>query len=116
MARFTNCGVYNNGAGLCDVLADNVTGELILLSDLQGNCYFSELTCLDPIPVADDTVMEKMLAYFGADGGILSQRHIITLKDNVASYRNYADNTKVEQTVQFDTDMVCDITNFDMED
>lgn len=113
MARFVNCGIYNNGIGLCNIYADTITGELIIQSDLQGNCYMSELTVLDPIQNPGDDVLQKVMKHFEADGVILSDRHLITLKDEQAYYRNYADNTKVENVIAFDTDMQCDISSFD---
>lgn len=113
MSRFTNCGVYDCGMGLCPIYADCVTGEVILASDLQGNCYMSELTVLDALPVSDDDSMQKVMKHFDADGIILSSRNLITLKGSTAEYRNYVDTSVVEHTVEFDTDIQCEITVFD---
>lgn len=113
MARFVTCGVYNNGAGLCDILCDTVTGELILLDDIGGNSYISELTVMDPIRVDETNGLQKTIEYFEADGVVMSQSYLVTFKDGVASYRGFLDNSKVLKTIEFDTDMVCEITDFD---
>lgn len=112
MSRFVTCGAFNNGMGLCDILVDTVTGELILLDDIGGNSYISELTVMDPITPEEDANLQKVLDYFGADGVVMSQSYLVTLKDGVASYREFADNSKIVKEIQYDTDMVCEITDF----
>ena len=55
------------------------TGEVVMLSDLLGNCYLSEITVLDPNVTKNEQVLHKMLAHFQCDGIIMSERHLITL-------------------------------------
>lgn len=109
MANFITCGAYDPGNGFSDVLADTATGDVILDSDLLGRVFMSELAVIDPIPMQDYAVVQKICEYFGCDGVILSHRNLITLKGNVATYRDYVDNSKVIQTIEFSTDLEADV-------
>lgn len=108
MASFTRCGSYDDGNGTCDLVADVNTGEVILVSDLLGNCYLSEITALNVLRFASEEAEAKIRRHFEADGVILTDKYLITLKDGVASYRNAQDYSAVEHTIKFDTDMVCE--------
>lgn len=108
MDRFVVCGAYDDGNGMCDIIADTVTGDAVLCSDLLGNCYISEVTVVDALPCGEHDAMRKILDYFQCQGVIMSQRNLITLNDGKAYYRNYADNSKIEHTAEYNTDIVCD--------
>ena len=109
MANFITCGAYDSGNGFSDIHVDTVTGDVILDSDLLGKVYMAELAVLDPIVAPDIAVIEKICNYFSCDGVIMSHRNLITLKDNVAEYRDYANNSTVLKTIVFNTDMEANV-------
>ena len=109
MSNFITCGAYDPGNGFSDVLADTSTGDVILDSDLLGRVFMSELAVIDPIPMQDLSVVQKICEYFDCDGVIMSHRNLITLKGATATYRDYADNSKVVQTIEFSTDLEADV-------
>lgn len=109
MANYVVCGIYNPGTGYSDIYVDTATGDVILESDLIGRVYLNEMCVLDAIPVYETNALENICSYFDCDGVILSNRHLITLKGLKAEYRDYADNTKVEHVVEFDTDLEADV-------
>ena len=110
MAKFVTCGAYDAGSGFSDIHVNPATGDVILDSDLLGRVYMSELAVLDPIPVPEPTVVSNICEYFDCDGIIMSHRNLITLKGTEATYRDYADNTKVVQVIEFSTDMEAAVT------
>ena len=109
MANYVVCGIYNPGNGYSDIYVDTATGDVILDSDLIGRVYLNELCVLDAATVTETSSLEKICDYFDCDGVILSDRHLITLRGLKAEYRNYADNSKIEHEVEFDTDLEADV-------
>lgn len=109
MAKFVNCGVFDPGNGYSDIYADPATGDVVLDSDLLGRVFMSELAVLDPLPVPEMSAVSKICQYFDCDGIIMSNRNLITLKGNTATYRDYADNSKIIQTIEFNTDLEADV-------
>lgn len=109
MSSFVNCGAFDTGNGFSDIYADELTGDVVLDSDLLGRVFLSELSVVDPLPLSDESVIQKLCSYLDCDGVIMSQRHLITLKGETAYYRNYVNKEIVEHTVEFNTDMVADV-------
>lgn len=107
MAQYKKCGIIVRDGEVYDLVSDTATGEVVMISDLLGNCYLSEITVLDPNVTKNEKVLHKMLEHFQCDGIIMSERHLITLHGDEAQYRAYVDTDAVVQTVQFDTDMEC---------
>lgn len=108
MSQFVKCGALDAGAGACDLVVDIVTGEVVIMSDLLGNCYLSEITVLDPITPASTEAAMKVAAHFNADGVIMSMRNIITIVGNKATYRNFTHHDQIESEIVFDTDVQCE--------
>lgn len=108
MKDYVTCGMLDSGVGYSDILCDPKTGDVILCSDLLGDSLFSNITVMDPSTYQNDSVITNVCQYFKCDGAILSESYLITLKDGVASYRSFADTSKILHTVAYDLNMSYD--------
>ena len=109
MKDFITCGTLKVGLGFSDIVCDPSTGDLIFCDDINGNCIMSSMSITDPMNMENNSAaLERLVADANADGVILSETYLIVLKDFVAEYRAYGDNTKVVHRVEFDLDIVYD--------
>lgn len=108
MKDYVTCGMLDSGVGYSDILCDPKTGDVILCSDLLGDSLFSNVTVMDPNAYPNEGVITNICDYFNCDGAILSNSYLITLKDGVATYRSYADTSKIMHTVNYDLNMSYD--------
>ena len=109
MSSFVVCGAFDSGNGFSDIYADQLTGDVVLDSDLIGRVFMAELSVVDPIEISDEAVLSKLCNHLDCDGVILSNRHLITLKGSTAFYRNYVNKDVIEHTVDFHTDFTADV-------
>ena len=102
MREYVTCGAIDCGNGWSDIVVEPITGDTICCNDLLGDSLFSNISVADPMPFENEEAIRKVCEHFNCDGVIMSASYLITLKDDVASYRNYLDNTKVEHRVEYD--------------
>lgn len=100
------CGGLYVNSSLCYIYAHPGTGECILESDILGNVVLGEITVMNPTPFEDEVVINKMCNTFNCDGAIMCADYLITLKDEMASYRSYVNLEDVVKKIEFDTDTV----------
>lgn len=61
MAKAIKCGIIDLGNGIVPIVCVCSTGDLVVLDDLMGACYISEITVENPIEfAAGEDVLEKM--------------------------------------------------------
>jgi len=61
MAEAVKCGIINLGNGIMPIVCIKDTGDLVVIDDLMGDCYISEITVEDPIFFsADESTLERM--------------------------------------------------------
>lgn len=102
MKYLMHCGAMRESVGLSDIVCDAATGDVVLVSDIMGQCLFSNVSVADPAHFTDPAVINKLCDAYNCDGVIMTDSYLITLKDDVASYRSYLDLEKVAHTVEYD--------------
>lgn len=102
MKYLMHCGAMRESVGLSDIVCDASTGDVVLVSDMMGQCLFSNVSVADPTYFADPAVVNKLCDTYDCDGVIMTYSYLITLKDNIASYRSFLDLENVAHTVEFD--------------
>lgn len=105
-SRLVTCGGMYMSGSLCYIYADPKTGECVLSSDLLGNCVMGEITVMKPSTFEDEAVLKQMCETFDCDGAIMSDEYLVTLKDEKASYRPYANLMQVAKVIEYDIDTV----------
>lgn len=61
MGNCIKCGVFDMGNGVMPVVCVKSTGDLVVIDDLCGPVYISEITVEDPIAfVAKDDILDKL--------------------------------------------------------
>lgn len=107
--NFVMCGTLKVSAGHSDIVCDIKTGDLVFCDDVMGSCLMSNMAVTDPIDCeGKDEVLNNILKSTEADGVIMSETYLITLKDGVAEYRDYKNGMEVLHTVNYDLDIEYD--------
>lgn len=102
MKYLMHCGAMKESVGLSDIVCDSTTGDVVLVSDIMGQSLFSNVSVADPMHFADPAVINKLCDAYDCEGVIMTASYLITLKDNVASYREFLNLEKVVHTVEYD--------------
>lgn len=108
MTGYVTCGALDTGNGFSDIVVNVETGDAVCCSDLLGDSLLSNVAVLDPIHFDNAPLLDKLCEHFDCDGVIMSGKHLITLKDNKAYYRNYGNNEMIEHVVDFDLNVSYD--------
>ena len=108
MSNYVICGKRIIDGEVYDLYANTATGEVVMESDLHGNCVLSEISVVDPLHLDKEEFYIKAIKGFQADGIIYSEKELIVLKGSTAEFRDFSNLNEVKATVVFDDSIVAD--------
>lgn len=105
MSKLVKCGIMKCALGFSDIMCDQITGDLVLRDDMNGNCLMSNISLKDPI-TAEDKVLYKLMEQTDSIGAAMSADYIITFKEETCDYRELSNPLEVWKTFEYDTNIV----------
>lgn len=88
MAKAVKCGIINLGNGIMPIVCIESTGDLVVIDDLMGPCYISEITVEHPIEfVSDESILERM----NCIGIVICEDGMYTFSPEVWLFREITD-------------------------
>lgn len=88
MANAIKCGIIDLGNGVMPIVCVRDTGDLVVLDDLMGACYISEITVENPIEFASD---ESLLNKMNCKGVVVCGDGLYTFNETAYQFRAITD-------------------------
>lgn len=106
MSDFVVCGAFRSDDGVMEeVFCNPYTGDLILNSDLQGNCIIGNVAVTDPTNM-EGIDMTNIIDTLGVIGCVLTDTYILGFRsDMTVEYHNRNDLHNIEKIVPYDLDI-----------
>lgn len=101
MANAVKCGIINLGNGIMPIVCLQETGDLVVIDDLMGRNYISEITVEDPIPFKSD---EGILKRLGCRGVVTSGDGLYVFHEDTYQYFALPDLQTPTLESSYDTD------------
>lgn len=100
MANAVKCGIINLGNGVMPVVCLPETGDLVVIDDLVGAYYISEITVENPIRfIASEDILERM----GCKGVVICEKGKYVFYEDDYSFYDIADGSNAVFTAKYDT-------------
>lgn len=114
MSNYVVCGAFRGDDGVMEeVFCNPYTGDLVLNSDLQGNCLIGNVAVTDPTNMEGKDV-SNILKAIDAIGCVLTDTYILGFRsDMTVDYHNRNDVYAVEKNVPYDLDIEFEGNLFD---
>lgn len=97
----TLCGYYDMGNGYVPVVCLEQTGDLVVMDDICGPTYISELTVENPIPVKKGP---EMMDKENCVGMVISEDGIYRFDGSNYKFHDIMDISKVKFEHSYDTE------------
>lgn len=100
----TKCGAMFTDGVATDIGVDETTGEVVIVDDVTGPCFLSEISVLGPIE-ATDMALLNIAKQLNAEGVFLCEGFIVTVNvpmntsDYVVEFRKNTDPMTVVKKV-----------------
>lgn len=99
------CGYFDMGNGPVEVVCLPQTGDVVIMDDICGTSYISELTVEDPIGYpGDESVLEK----FGAKGVVITGKGLYIFREDGYYFADATDLRNEQYISQYDTSQCYD--------
>ena len=111
--QIVRCGGFLTNTGITDIYGVYETGDAFLIeSSLGGAVQISNVTLEDPEYVKDEAIT-RICTEGGYDGIIMTSTHLITLKDNRATFSKFGSFGSETFSTEYDTDIDFDTTDYE---